>query len=266
MTAQSSAVARGTSTAPRHALLGFGTVVGKEFTEWVRGPKALIILGISVLGAVFMTLIPFIAEATNEAESAGLLSHDPTANVLLGWTGQTVALIAVLSTMALLSTERDRGTLAWTLTNPVSPTSVIAAKYVVALGVFVTTALLLPMIVSIALATVVYGGVPDLRVIGTFLGLFVALPAFYIALTVALGTGVKSTVGIAGIAFAVMFLPQVIGGLLPVVADLSPTSIGTWALHVAKGEPASMLTPIGWAISMVVLIVGAKLVFERQEL
>ena len=190
----------------------------------------------------------------------------PTANVLLGWTGQTVALIAVLSTMALLSTERDRGTLAWTLTNPVSPTSVIAAKYVVALGVFVVTAVLLPMIVSIALATVVYGGVPDLRVIGTFIGLFVALPAFYIALTVALGTGVKSTVGIAGIAFGVMFLPQVIGGLLPAVAELSPTSIGTWALHVAKGEPASMLTPIGWAISMVVLIVGAKLVFDRQEL
>jgi len=266
MTAQSSAVANRITPAPRLALLGFGTVVGKEFTEWVRGPKALIILGISVLGAVFMTLIPFIAQATNEAESAGLLSHDPTANVLLGWTGQTVALIAVLSTMALLSTERDRGTLAWTLTNPVSPTSVIAAKYVVALGVFVATALLLPMIVSIALATVVYGGVPDLRVIGTFLGLFVALPAFYIALTVALGTSVKSTVGIAGIAFAVMFLPQVIGGLLPVVAELSPTSIGTWALHVAKGEPASMLTPIGWAISMVVLIVGAKLVFDRQEL
>ncbi len=240
--------------------------MGKELTEWVRGPKALIILAVSVLGAVFMTLIPFIAEATNEAQSAGLLSHDPTANVLLGWTGQTVALIAILSTMALLSTERDRGTLAWTLTNPVSPTSVIAAKYVVALVVFVATAVLLPMLVSVGLATVVYGGMPDLRVVGTFLALFVALPAFYIALTVALGTGVKSTVGIAGIAFAVMFLPQAIGGLLPIVAEVSPTSIGSWAMLVAKGEPASMLTPIGWAISMAVLIVGAKLVFDRQEL
>ena len=47
--------------------------------------------------------------------------------------------------------------------------------------------------------------------------LFLALPAFYIALTVALGTGVKSTVGVAGIAFAVLFLPQVLGGLLPIV-------------------------------------------------
>ena len=247
-------------------LLGFGTVVRKELTEWTRGPKALIILGVSVLGAVFMTLIPFIAEATKEADAAGLLSHDPTANVLLGWTGQTVALIAVLSTMALLSTERDRGTLAWTLTNPVSPASVIAAKFLVAILVFVAAAVVLPMLVSVGLATVVYGGLPDLQVAGTFLALFVALPAFYIALTVALGTAVKSTVGVAGVAFAVMFLPQVLGGLLPIVNELSPTSIGNWAMLVAKGQPASMLTPIGWAISMIVLVVGAKLVFDRQEL
>ena len=246
--------------------LGLGTIVRKEFAEWIRGPKALIILGVSVLAAVFMTVIPFIAEATSEAEAAGLLSHDPTANVLLGWTGQTVALIAVLATMALLSGERDRGTLGWTLTNPVSPTSVIAAKFGVAFVVFVTTAVLLPMLVSIALATIVYGGLPDMGVVGTFFVLFTALPAFYIALTVALGAGVKSTVGVAGIAFAVMFLPQAIGGLVPIVSELSPTSIGSWAMLVAKGEPASMLTPIGWAIAMVVLVVGAKVVFDRQEL
>jgi len=267
MTAQSATIDSATVSAGSHRpLLGLGTVIRKELTEWVRGPKALIILGVSVLGAIFMTLIPFIAEATSEAADAGLLSHDPTANVLLGWTGQVVALIAILSTMALLSTERDRGTLAWTLSNPVSPWSVVTAKFVVAFTVFVATAIVLPMIVSVGLATVVYGGLPDLRVVGTFLVLFLALPAFYIALTVALGTGIKSTVGVAGVAFSVMFLPQIISGLLPIVGELSPTSIGSWAMLVAKGQPASMLTPIGWAISMVVLIVGAKVVFDRQEL
>jgi ABC-type transport system involved in multi-copper enzyme maturation permease subunit len=266
MTVQPAELVSASIPSPRGGpFLGLRTVIGKEFSEWVRGPKALIILGVSVLGAVFMTLIPFIAEATNEAQAAGILSHDPTANVLLGWTGQTVALIAILATMALVSIERDRGTLGWTLTNPVSPTSVISAKFIVAFVVFVAMAVLLPMLVSVGLATVLYG-LPDLRVIGTFFVLFMALPAFYIALTVALGAGVKSTVGVAGIAFAVLFLPQVIGGLLPIVNELSPTSIGSWAMNVAKGQPASMLTPIGWAVSMVVLIVGAKLVFDRQEL
>ena len=82
----------------------------------------------------------------------------------------------------------------------------------------------------------------------------------------ALGTVVKSTVGVAGVAFAVMFLPATIGGLVPVVAELSPTNIGSWAMLVAKGQPASLLTPIGWLISMAVLVVGAKLVFDRQEM
>ena len=106
MTAQSAELASAPIASPHgRPFLGMQNDRRKEFSEWTHGPKALIILGLSVLGAVFMTLIPFIAEATSEAESAGLLSHDPTANVLLGWTGQTVALIAVLSTMALLSTS-----------------------------------------------------------------------------------------------------------------------------------------------------------------
>jgi ABC-type transport system involved in multi-copper enzyme maturation permease subunit len=267
MTAQPAELVSASIAAPRgRPFLGLRTIVGKEFSEWLRGPKALIILGVSVFTAVFMTVIPFIAEATSEAQAAGLLTHDPTANVLLGWTGQTVAVIAVLATMALVSIERDRGTLGWTLTNPVSPTSVISAKFIVAFVVFVATAILLPMLVSVGLATVVYGALPDLTVVGTFFVLFLALPAFYIALTVALGAGVKSTVGVAGVAFAVMFLPQAIGGLVPIVNELSPTSIGSWAMLVAKGQPASMLTPIGWGIAMIVLVVGAKLVFDRQEL
>lgn len=257
MAAQSSAVTPRTApSTSRRPLLGFGTIARKELSEWLRGPKALIVLGVSVAGAIFTTLIPFIAAATNEAEAV-ILSHDPTANVLLGWTGQTVALIAVVATMALISSERDRGTLAWSLSNPVSPTSIVAAKYLVSTLVFIMTAVILPMLLSVGLATVVYG-LPDLKVIGTFMVLFLALPAFYVALTVALGTAVESTVGVSGIAFAVMFLPQVLGNFLPLVNDLSPTSIGAWAMQVAKGQPASMLTPIGWFVSMAVLVIGAS--------
>ncbi len=63
-----------------------------------------------------------------------------------------------------------------------------------------------------------------------------------------------------------MLLPQMIGGLLPIINEVSPTSIGAWAMATAKGQPASMLTLIGWAVSMVVIVVGSKLAFDRQEL
>jgi hypothetical protein len=96
--------------------------------------------------------------------------------------------------------------------------------------------------------------------------LFLAVPAFYIALTIGLGTAVKTTAGVAGIAFAVMFVPQILGGLLPIITEVSPTSIGTWAMATAKGEPASMLTLAGWLVSMAVIVIASKLVFDRQEL
>ena len=72
MTAQPAELVSAPIATPRRGpFLGLGTVIRKEFSEWVRGPKALIILGLSVLGAVFMTLIPFIAEATKEALVGG---------------------------------------------------------------------------------------------------------------------------------------------------------------------------------------------------
>ncbi|HEY4189758.1 MAG TPA: ABC transporter permease subunit [Candidatus Limnocylindrales bacterium] len=266
MTALSPAIAPATIPARRGGMfLGFPNAFRKEVTEWLRGPKVLIVAGVSIAGAVFMTLIPFIAVATKEAEAADLFSTDPTANVLLGWTGQSVALIAIVATMTLFSTERDRGTLPWSLSNPVSPTSVLAAKGLAAFLMLTIAAILVPIAVSVALATIIYG-LPDLAVVGSFAVLFLTLPAFYIALTVALGTGIKSTAGVAGAAFAVVFVPQILGGIVPLINELSPTSIGGWAMAVAKGDVASNLTLVGWAVSMAILVVGAKLVFDRQEL
>jgi ABC-2 type transport system permease protein len=171
----------------------------------------------------------------------------------------------VLATMALLSAERDRGTLAWNMTNPVSPTSIIASKFIAAMLVIGVAAVLVPLAVSVAVATIAYGAVPDLATVGLFGLLFLTLPMFYVALTIALGTFVKSTAGVAGLAFAIMFVPPLFGGLLPIVNEVSPTSIGTWAMAAATGAGASTLTLAGWAASMAVLVVGAKLIFDRQE-
>lgn len=49
-------------------------------------------------------------------------------------------------------------------------------------------------------------------------------------------------------------------------ATVSAAKNGVWALQVAGGQPASMLTLAGWAIAMVALAILAKLGFDRQEL
>jgi ABC-2 type transport system permease protein len=269
MTAPSIAIAPPVRRASRGGMfLGFGTVLRKELTEWKRGRAALIIGAVSIASAIFTTVIPFVVRASGEAAQGGPpLTMDPTANVLLGWRGgQTVAVIAVLATMALISAERDRGTLAWNMTNPVSPTSIIASKFVAALLVIGVAAVLVPLAISVAVAAIAYASAPDLATVGFFGLLFLTLPIFYVGLTIALGTVVKSTAGVAGLAFAVMFVPAIFGGLIPIVSEISPTSIGAWAMATATGSGASSLTLVGWAASMVVMVVGAKVIFDRQEI
>jgi ABC-2 type transport system permease protein len=266
MTAQS-VVVEPTSAQPSRGglFLGFGTVFRKEVTEWLRGRRAIVVGIVSILSVAFTTLVPFVVRATGQASSGPPLTMDPTANVLYGWGGQTIQIIALLATMSLLSVERDRGTLAWNLANPLSRTSVITAKFGAALLAVAILAVLLPIGVSVGIASVAYGGLPDLGTIGPFAVLYLTVPAFWIALTVALGTFIKSAAGIAGIGFAVMLLPSLVAGLLPIVNEVSPTSIGAWALATATGHPASALTLAGWLVSMAVLAIGAKLVFDRQE-
>jgi ABC-2 type transport system permease protein len=263
MTAQSPALVPSATQGRGGLFLGFGTVVRKEITEWVRGRRALIVGLVSIGAASPSTIVPFLVD--KNSPGAATLSMDPTVNVLMGWSGLTFQIVAVLATMSLISTERDRGTLGWNLTNPVSPSSIVAAKWAAAMVVYAIVGVFLPLAISTGLATVAYGEAPDLGAIGLFAVLYLTVPAFFIGLTVALGTGLKATAGIAGICFLVMFLPAGIGALLPIVNEVSPTSINAWAIATARGGSASALTLGGWLVSMTVLAVSAKLVFDRQE-
>jgi ABC-2 type transport system permease protein len=263
MTAQSIAIGAAKRRPRSGMFLGLRTVLGKELMEWLRGRAALIIAAVSIGAAVFTTIIPFIAPPT---PGMPLLSRDATVNVLLGWSGLTVAIIAVLATMSLITAERDRGTLAWSLSQPVSPTSIVVGKWTAAFIVFAVAAVIVPLAVSSVVATVAYGSVPDLALVARFGVLYLTVPAFFIALAIAIGTVIRSTAGVAGIAFVVLFLPSAIGALAPVVNEASPTSIAAWAMATATGTTASSLTFAGWLVAMAVLAIGAKLAFDREEL
>ena len=266
MNAQSLALGPTTARASTGSgmFLGFGTFFRKEIREWFRGRRAIVVGLVALAAAVFTTVIQYVVGETG-ANTGAALSMDPTDNVLVGWAGQTFAIIFLLASMSLLAGERDRGTLAWSLTLPVSPTSILVAKWLAAVAVIAVVAIVIPLTVSVGVATVVYGGLPDLATVGMFAGLYLAVPAFYVALALALSTVVKGTGGIAGIGFLVMFLPSVIGALVPVIGELSPTGIGAWAMATATGQPASPLTLIGFLGSMAILAVGAKVIFDRQE-
>ena len=72
----------------------------------------------------------------------------------------------------------------------------------------------------------------------------------------------KATAGIAGIGFVVMFLPSGIGALLPIVNESTDVDR---RLGVAVARATSSSDLAGWVVSMAILVIAAKLVFDRQE-
>ena len=79
--------------------LGFGTILRKEIREWVRSRGALVVGALGVAAAVFTTRHP-VCRRRNRRRGGPPLSMDPTVNVLLGWGGATVAVMALLASMS----------------------------------------------------------------------------------------------------------------------------------------------------------------------
>jgi ABC-2 type transport system permease protein len=244
-------------------LLGFGTLFRKEIADWVRSRRALVVGVATTSLAVLTAVIPVLMGGVDESES---LSLDPTANVLLGWNGQMLQVIVILATMTLLSGERDRGTLAWSLTHPLARVSLLAAKWLAAVLVLSVVGIVIPFMVSSIVATLAYGSMPDLGRVGAFAALYVAVPALYAGLTIAIAAVVPGTAGVAGIAFLVAFMPSILAGLLPWVSEYMPTSIAIWIGAVTAGVAAPVTIPVTWAVALVGLAAVAVIAFGREEL
>jgi ABC-type transport system involved in multi-copper enzyme maturation permease subunit len=171
----------------------------------------------------------------------------------------------VIATMSLMTAERDRGTLAWSLTTPVARPAIPLAKWaagVVALG---SAAILVPLALQVVIATIAYGALPDLPLIAGFGVLYLLAPAFWVALAITLGTVSTSTAGVAGIGLLVLFLPSVIGAFAPTIAEISPTAAHIWAHTVVTGGPVQWLVPVVTLAAMAILGLGAALAFDRQD-
>ena len=266
MTAQVPATTPGVR-ASGHPFLGFGTFFRKELQDWMRARRALIVGIAAVVIGVLAVLVPIIVKATDRSGNAPVLSLDPTDNVLFGWGGTTPfeGFLVILATISLMTLERDRGTLAWSLSKPLSRTSVLLAKWIAAFVVLTAVTIVLPMVIQVVVATIAYGAVPNLATVASFGFIYLGLVALYLTLTLAAGTVIPSTAGVAGVAFLVMFVAPILAGIVPALADIMPMNYHLWAQAVVAGDPWTWGIPIATLVTIVTLATGAKLAFDRQD-
>ena len=265
-----------TQAASQHHLwtrstLGFRPLVAKDIAEWAHGPRALVVF---VVTAIFMALSAanswinawIIANLPNAETGSAPISMVPIDNVMAAVSTQIFVVAAIFASMSLLVAEREHGTLAWVASKPVARGGIWISKAASASIVLWFAAVVAPIAIVTAVVTILYGAPPIAPVVAVIVGGGAAV-AFFVAVVLAASTLVSSQPAVAAIGLAVMFLPSILGGLLPVsIEPYLPTSILGWAAGLGAGADVGFATPIAWAISIVALTALAVSRMERLEL
>lgn len=241
-------------------LLGFGNLFRKEISEWRRGRRAaavvLVTTLIMVLTASNAAIIAWLATVVpaEVAPDAGSVPLDPLANVAQAAASPMYVFAAIFATISLLIAERDKGTLAWTLSKPVTRTSVLAAKWASSTMLLWLLAVVIPITATSVLATILYGGVPSPTTVAA-LSVVLALPIPLVtAITLACGTAVRSQAAVAAIAIGAWYLVPTFAANIPGLASFLPTDIDKWGIALVLGQPVDLTTPISWAIALVAML------------
>lgn len=243
---------------PAGPLLGLGNIFRKDILDWRRGRRAwtvaIVTSGVmlaavagSRLQAYLQTVVP-----AQPGDPVGPITLGPMENFLAGIGTQFFVFAAIFATASLLIAERDSGTLAWTISKPVGRGSVWISKWLSASIALWITAVVIPVIVSFVAAWGLYG-MPDARaavILAIGLG---AVTSLYAAVTLTASTFVPNQAAVAAIGLAVMFVPDLLTGVLPTLRSVFPTSMLPWTLGLAMGQDVPWETPLAWAIGIAVL-------------
>ena len=270
MTASISVPARTAGRIPADRLFGFGPLFRKELREWAHSKRIWVILAVTTMfmvltaanAAINSWIIANIPEAT---VSDNPISMDPTVNFFGAISTQIFVIVAIFAAMSLLVGERDRGTLSWVASKPVSRGSIWLSKWAAAAIVISIVAGVIPMAVTFGLVAVLYGAAGFWAFVFASVGVAAAI-TFMVAVVLAASVVISNQPAVAAIGFAVFFLPQILVSLLPVdISAFLPLSITAWAMGPIVGADMGIITPIAWAVSTLALAGFATWRMERLE-
>jgi ABC-type transport system involved in multi-copper enzyme maturation permease subunit len=251
---------------PSGLLPGFGALVRRELKEWRRARRSWMVF---IFSALFLTLaslnnwlisvLP--GDVTEGAEPPVL---DPLINLLSPVSTHVFVIAAIFAVIALITAERESGTLAWTASKPVSRSAIWMAKLVSASAVMWILAAVLPLAATVAVVVVLYGAVPVTTIVAVAIGMAMII-VLYVAVALAASTVVTSQAAVAAITLAVLWFAPMLGAFLP-DPTIMPWAILDWSVRLGAGQPVGFIAPISWAVTVVALTAVSLRRMERMEL
>ena len=250
---------------------GFRPLVRRELAEWRHSRRIVVIPVVMslfmVLSAANSWIVSQVVANVPGAEAPDApISLDPLQNLLAAVGSQIFVLAAIFATMSLLVGERERGTLAWVASKPVSRGAIWASKALAGSAVVGLVAVVIPMAITTAVVAAIYG-VPAIGPVLAITTGMVVLSALFVVIGLAVSTVVTSQAAVAAIGFAMFFVPALLLAIVPVdIEAFLPTSILGWSVGLAMGAPVGFATPVAWAVAMIVLVWVSVRGLERAEL
>jgi ABC-2 type transport system permease protein len=173
-------------------------------------------------------------------------------------------LLALLMAMGAVAREKDKGTAALMLVKPLPRGTFLVAKFV-ALGLTFTLGILVAGLACYYYTLLLFEAL-DIANWLALNGLLLLAILVYVALTLLCSTLTRSQVVGGGLAFAVWMILTAVGAI-PSVGEYLPGQLTTWARTVMAGSGSASWAAMWVSLGMIlVALVGAWLIFERQEL
>jgi ABC-type transport system involved in multi-copper enzyme maturation permease subunit len=248
-------------------LEGLRNYLRKETLEWFRTKRAvttmIVASGLLGFGAFGERMRLMFGLGLNLIPA----NLDPDFNVAAADWGLFTFLFAAFATMGLLAVERERGTLAWSLSMPLDRKTVLVSKAISACAVFAVVAVIVPALVVAIICRICYGGWPSLGALTWLpLGAY-AVAVFVIVLNLTISAFVRSQAVIIGTTICLgLLMPGLVSTLAPDLARILPTSIEAAVLAFGTDKPVDPATPIAWVASIVALMAIATIRMRKMEL
>ncbi len=247
------------------SLMGFVPFLRKELREWRTKRVAIaFFLVAALLGGVALLGVNtfFLPQGVTPTTRAEVIT-----NVMTMYANNAIwiTLISIFSAMGVMVRERESGTLAWSLSKPLSRSAVLAAKW---LGTTLMVWLLGIVLQGGVLAVIeaLHGpALPNLGgVLMAYVGAFCAI-GFWVLLCLLLSCLLKETAGVGAGALLVSVAPLLLDNLplaLQPLLTLYPTHFLDWAI----ARPIHGAKLWGYVLWMAGMAIATQRLFSRQEL
>jgi ABC-type transport system involved in multi-copper enzyme maturation permease subunit len=270
MTALISVPARAAGRVPTSRMAGFGPLFRKELREWAHSKRIWVIFAATT---AFMTLTTangaitswLVANVPSGEAPESPISLDPVFNLLNAISTQFFLVVAIFAAMSLLVAERERGTLSWVASKPVSRVGIWLSKWAAASIVVSLVVGIVPLAASFGLTIALYGPAGfDVFVLAS-IGVAASI-TFMIAVVLVASVVVSNQAAVAAVGFVVLLLPPLVASLLPVdISPVLPSSILSWALSPVVGAEMAVATPIAGAAWLIAVVALATRQMQRLE-